>query len=133
MSSHDGAQHANDTHAGADYRFSMKESAHEHRKRQPRRPHFIKEWAEAQGLKQADLSRELDADKSVISRWYAGASPGDEWQTRLAKLFGCEPEALFRHPDEYWLTEFFANRTRDEIEKMKQILEIAFPRKDGVK
>lgn len=99
------------------------------RNRQPVRPHFIKEWAEHRGyLTQADLVEALNADKSVISRWYSGASPGREWQDRLAELFSCEPESLFRHPDDDWVTRFFRDRSREEIEKIKRTLEVAFPR-----
>ena len=97
--------------------------------RQPRRPHFIEEWATARGYNQADLARELDADKSVVSRWFSGTTPGVEWQERLAALFHCEPEALFRHPDDDWLAKFFEGRSRAEIEKMKQVLELTFPKK----
>ena len=100
-----------------------------HRSKQPRRPHFIAEWAEARNLTQADLSRELEADKSVVSRWFSGTTPGVEWQEKLALLFHCEPESLFRHPDDDWLTRFFQDRPRDEIEKMKQMLELAFPKR----
>lgn len=102
-----------------------------HKSKQPRRPHYIKEWAEARNLSQSDLSRELGADKSVVSRWFNGTTPGTDWQERLAALFACDPESLFRHPDDDWISRFFKNRSREEVEKMKQMLEIAFPKKDG--
>jgi transcriptional regulator with XRE-family HTH domain len=102
-----------------------------HRSKQPRRPHFIPEWAETRRLTQADLARELDADKSVISRWFSGSTPSLEYQERLAALFACEPASLFRHPDDDWLSRFFTRRSREEIDKMKQMLEIAFPQKNG--
>lgn len=102
-----------------------------HKSKQPRRPHYIAEWAEARNLNQADLARELGADKSVVSRWFNGTTPGIEWQEKLAALFNCEPEALFRHPDDDWLAKFFRDRSRTEIEKMKQMLELAFPKKTG--
>ena len=100
-----------------------------HRSRQPRRPHFIAEWATARGLSQAEMAKKLDADKSVVSRWFSGTTPGLEWQDRLAALFHCEPEALFRHTDDDWLAKFFQDRSRSEIERMKQVLEISFPKK----
>lgn len=101
-----------------------------HKGKQPRRPHFIKEWAEARGYKnQNELAEALDADKSVVSRWYSGTSPGEEWQEKLAELFHCEPESLFRHPDDDWLTRFFRDRSVDELNRMKQMLEAAFPGK----
>jgi len=46
------------------------------------------------------LAEALGADKG-------GASPGEEWQVKLAKLFGCHRDDLFRHPDEAWFSEFF--------------------------
>ncbi len=97
--------------------------------RQPRRPHFIAEWAEARGLKQADLARELDADKSLVSRWFSGSTPGLDWQEKLAAFFHVDPDALFRHPDDDWLTRFLRDRPRDEIDRIKNTLEAAFPRK----
>lgn len=100
-----------------------------HRNRQPSRPHHIPEWAAARRLSQADLARELDADKSVVSRWYSGATPSKEYQDKLAALFGTDPESLFRHPDDDWLAKFFRDRSRDEIERIKATLETAFPRR----
>lgn len=98
-----------------------------HASKQPRRPHFIVEWAEKRDLKQADLSRELGADKSTVSRWYSGATPGEDWQEKLAAFFEIEREALFRHPDDDWIARFFRNRSEDEIERMKKLLESVFP------
>jgi hypothetical protein len=101
-----------------------------HRRKQPRRPHFIPEWAERRGFEsQADLAKELDAEKSVVSRWYAGASPSEEYQAKLAALFHCDPEAIFRHPDDDWLAKFFKDRSADEVDRMKNMLEAAFPLK----
>lgn len=104
-----------------------------HRSRQPRRPHFVPEWAERRGLSQTDLAEELDADKSVVSRWFNGTTPGLVYQRKLAALFFDdeeEAEALFRHPDDDWLARFFRGRSKDEIERIKQTLEAAFPKQD---
>jgi transcriptional regulator with XRE-family HTH domain len=100
-----------------------------HKSKQPRRPHFIEAWAEARGFSQADLARELSADKSIISRWYDGSSPSKEYQERLAALFHCSPESIFRHPDDDWMARFFKDRSREEIERIKATLETAFPRR----
>jgi DNA-binding XRE family transcriptional regulator/DNA-binding transcriptional regulator YiaG len=100
-----------------------------HKSRQPRRPHFIPEWAERRALSQAKLAVALGADKSVVSRWYAGASPSEEWQEKLADLFNCERDGIFRHPDHDWIVRFFHNRSLDEVDRMKQVLEVAFPTK----
>jgi transcriptional regulator with XRE-family HTH domain len=99
--------------------------------KQPRRPHFIPAWAERRHLSQADLARELGADKGLVSRWFNGSTPGVEWQERLAALFHCEPEDLFRHPNEDWLKRFFDGRSEEEIEHIKRSLEVTFPKKSG--
>lgn len=70
----------------------MADHAQIHASKQPKRPHFLPEWAEKRGFRQADLARELNADKSLISRWFSGATPSETWQARLAALFQCKPE-----------------------------------------
>ena len=100
-----------------------------HPSKQPRRPHYIQEWAEKRGMRQVDLVNALGVQKSLVSRWYSGASPSVQWQQALAELFQCEVEALFRHPDEDWLTRFFHERSADEIERMRALLEAAFPKR----
>lgn len=102
-----------------------------HTQKQPRRPHFIKEWANRRHLTQADLARELGADKSLVSRWFSGSTPGVDWQERLAGLFSCDPDALFRHPNDDWIKRFFEGRSEDEIEHIRKSLEITFPKKSG--
>lgn len=119
---------ANDRVARGIYTMTMSDITTIHKSKQPRRPHFIPEWAEARNLTQADLAREIEADKSVVSRWFNGTTPGVEWQQKLAALFQCEPESLFRHPDDDWMSRFFQDRSRDELERMKTMLEAAFPR-----
>lgn len=102
-----------------------------YKNRQPRRPHFIKEWAEKRGLRPTDLATELEVDKSVVSRWFQGSTPGVEHQQRLAALFGVEPDSIFRHPDDDWISRFLNGRNQDEVERIKATLEAAFPRKAG--
>jgi len=102
--------------------------------RQPGRPHFIPEWAKEHGYEsQADLIEALgDVDKSTVSRWYSEknpSSPSKEMAARLAALFGREdePECIFRHPGDDWMRRMFQNRSDEEIARMKQTLEAAFP------
>jgi transcriptional regulator with XRE-family HTH domain len=103
-----------------------------HRGKQPNRPHYIPAWAEKRQLHtQAEFAAALDADKSVVSRWYSGSTPSLEWQEKLALFFEIDREALFRHPDDDWIAKFFRGRSEEERERMKKMLEAAFPLKTG--
>ncbi len=97
--------------------------------KQPRRPHYIIQWAEKSGLTQAALARAIGADKGLVSRWYRGGSPIDKWQKRLSDYFEIPPSALFADPNDDWLREFLANRTAEEILRIRATLEMAFPTK----
>jgi len=93
------------------------------------RLHYIPEWAERRGLSQADIARELDVDKSSVSRWFAGSMPTEKWLVPLAALLQVDEIAsLFRHPDDDWLERFFRGRSDDERQRIKATLEAAFPR-----
>jgi transcriptional regulator with XRE-family HTH domain len=114
-------------------KLTMSTITYIHASKQPRRPHFIDAWAEKRNLSQADLARELGADKSLVSRWFHGSTPGIEWQEKLAALFFVEREALFRDPTEDWLWRKLKSRTEDEKKKIINMIEAVFPdhQKDG--
>jgi transcriptional regulator with XRE-family HTH domain len=102
-----------------------------HAEPQAHRFHYIVEWAERRGLKQADITRELGADKSTVSRWFSGTIPSDQNLLALTHLLvgpDEEPVSLFRHPDDDWLARFFRNRSTDERARIRQTLEAAFGR-----
>lgn len=99
-----------------------------HASKQPRRPHYIADWMERRNIKPIELAREIGADKGLVSRWLDGTSPGKDWQEKLGEFFGCGPAGIFRHPDEDWMKRFFEGRRQDEVERIKQTLETAFPR-----
>jgi transcriptional regulator with XRE-family HTH domain len=123
------AQLANDGDGRVCHLLPMAAVAKIHASKQPMRPHFIKERVERRGLTQAEFAEEIGADKSQVSRWFKGQSPGRDWQEKLAAYFACEIEDLFRHPDEDWMSRFLRGRGADEIERIKQTIEVAFPRK----
>lgn len=102
-----------------------------YKSRQPRRPHYVREWAEKRGMRPVDLATELDVDKSLVSRWYQGSTPSEESLSKLGALFGVEPESLFRDPDEDWLARLLRGRDREEIQRIITTIETAFPRKAG--
>lgn len=122
---------ANDGQNLRAYASTMQQIPRIHAGKQPRRPHYVREWAELRGLKAADVARAVEADKSLVSRWFAGSTPTPDYQQKLAALFSTSPEGLFRHPDDDWLTRFFTDRTREEVERIKRTMETAFPRKAG--
>lgn len=100
-----------------------------HPSKTPRRLHFIPEWAEKRGLSQADLVREVAADKATVSRWFSGALPSEKYLEPLAALFETEVSGLFRHPDDDWLARFLQARSGEERDRIRAVLDNAFPRK----
>jgi transcriptional regulator with XRE-family HTH domain len=95
------------------------------------RIHFIVEWAEKRGLSQADIVREIGADKSVVSRWFSGSLPSEKYLEPLAGLFATDVNGLFRHPEDDWMLRFLRERSIDELNRIRATLELAFPRKTG--
>lgn len=69
-------------------------------------------------------------DKSQVYRWLKGQMPQAAQQVRIARALEMEnPSDLLRDPLDDWFAKFFRDRNRDEMERMKQMLEAAFPRK----
>lgn len=100
-----------------------------HQAKQGRRPHNVADWAELRGFSQSDIAREIGADKSIVSRWFNGATPSIHWQERLAALFHTDRDGLFRHPTEDWMKRFLQGRPDEDLQRIKSTLEAAFPRK----
>lgn len=101
---------------------------------QPPRRHFIPEWAERRHMNQADLLRALSrlegepADKSTVSRWWAGSMPNRKHLKMLQGVFALEDfRDLFRHPDDDWMARFFKRMSEEERVRAKVILEQTFP------
>jgi hypothetical protein len=100
-----------------------------HSRKTPTRLHYISEWAEIRGLRQVDFANELGADKGSVSRWFAGSLPEQPYIMRIAEMLSLEtPNDLFRDPSDTWQRRLFENRTKEEKERMVQMLELAFPR-----
>lgn len=97
-----------------------------HANKVPIRIHFIVEWAEKRQLKQADIVREIGADKGLVSRWFDGTVPKAEYLEKLAEMFGTDVHGLFRHPDDDWLARFFRDKTEEQRDKAIQMLRIMF-------
>jgi transcriptional regulator with XRE-family HTH domain len=114
-----------------------------HQSKSPVRRHFIAEWMEARGMSASDLVEALNdpdrfselgyIDKSQVYRWLKGQMPQAAHQARIAAALGHEddPSIILRAPEADWLARFFEDRSREELERMKTMLEAAFPRKTG--
>lgn len=101
-----------------------------HGNKSPVRIHFIVEWAEKRHLTQADIVREIGADKSVVSRWFSGSLPTEKYLEPLAGLFSTNVNGLFRHPEDDWVMRFMQERSIEELNRIRATLETAFPRAD---
>ena len=95
------------------------------------RLHYINEWAERRNLTQANIAEALDVDKGTVSKWFDGALPSETNLPRLAALFSIELDELFRLPSDTWLHRFIERRSQDEQNRIRAMLEAAFPFRDG--
>jgi transcriptional regulator with XRE-family HTH domain len=106
-----------------------------HKGKTPTRIHYVAEWMEKRGLRPADIVDRMGVNKGTVSKWCGGALPSEENVLALADMFEIEPNDLFRHPDDDWLSRMFLGRKEKEAEQMREALsafmERAFPRKDG--
>lgn len=90
------------------------------------RRHFIAEWCEYKGKRQADICRDIGASKGLVSKWFAGAMPREKWLTELAKYFDVEVTDLFKHPSDDWISKFLQNSTPQQRDQAIQILKTIF-------
>jgi transcriptional regulator with XRE-family HTH domain len=103
-----------------------------HKSKSPPRVHYIQEWIEKRGMRQADVVRALGVDKATVSRWCSGYMPENKNLGPLIEFLQLEaPSDLFRHPDDTWMRRFFEGRTREEMEHIKRSLEVTFPKGNG--
>ena len=93
-----------------------------------KRRHYIAEWAELRGKRQTDIVRDLGIEKSTVYRWFAdGVIPSEKHLVPLAEyLMVEEPVALFRHPDDDWLSRMFRDKTDEQREKAVAMLKLFF-------
>lgn len=91
---------------------------------------YLSEWGEKRRIRQIDLVEITGIDKSLISKWWKKRnSPTKPTHIEaLAKALNlADPEAIFRHPDEEWILNFFKLATREEILKAQEVLKVMFP------
>jgi transcriptional regulator with XRE-family HTH domain len=93
-----------------------------------RRRHFIPEWAAKRGVKQADIVREIGADKGAVYRWFAdGVIPTEKYLKPLADFLDADEVVdLFRHPDDDWMAKMFRDKTEQQKEAAIRMLNLFF-------
>jgi transcriptional regulator with XRE-family HTH domain len=102
--------------------------------RQPRRPHYLAQLMERYNVTRADIVEALDVDKSQLSRWLdeeRPSTPSPEWAQKLGEYFGKghDPVDIFTDPDVDWLSRLLKDRSADEKDRIKAMIEAAFPAK----
>lgn len=84
-------------------------------------------------------SGEQPIDKTQVYRWIRGNLPMPATMVRIAAALSVldietgepAPEALLRHPNEDWIARKLQGRSPDEVERIKQMIDLAFPDKTG--
>lgn len=111
-----------------------------HQNKRTVRRHFLAEWLEARNMKPMDLVELLndpdrsadfaEVDKAQVYRWLKGQMPQAAMQMRIAAALGFEddPTKFLRPPEADWVMDFFEGRSREELERMKTMLQAAFPK-----
>lgn len=102
--------------------------------RQPRRPHYLAQLMERYGVTRAEVVEAIDVDKSQLSRWLdvqRPSTPSPEWARKLGEFFGKDHDTvdIFTDPDVDWLSRLLKDRSADEKERIKAMIEAAFPAK----
>lgn len=127
----------------------MKQVSKIHQGKQPNRRHFINEWLAIREMDAMDLLRVLNeadtslpaVDKSQVYRWLKGQLPHAPMQARIAGALEIvdietgepDPKGLFRHPDIDWFSQKVKDRSDDEMKRLRQIVDAAFPSRTGTR
>jgi transcriptional regulator with XRE-family HTH domain len=120
---------ANDRARGLAVKLRMPRTAKIHASKQPKRLHYIQEWMELRQLEPKDITEHLGVDKSTVSRWLAGTVPTNTHLYGLADLFALdEPSDLFRDPADDWMTDLLRGRSKDELRRIRKMIDLAFPK-----
>lgn len=120
-----------------------------HKGKEPHRRHYINEWLEVREMDPMDLLHKLNegdtslpaVDKSQVYRWLKGQLPQKHMQIRIAGALEIvdvetgepDPDGLFRHPDLDWFAQKVRDRSKDELRRLRQLVDLAFPSKTGTR
>lgn len=114
-----------------------------HKGKQPISKHYLKEWLDERDMGAMDLLDEINKalpdpiDKSQVYRWLKGQMPHDDMLVRIAGVLSIvdaetgapDPRGVLRDPNVDWIAQKLRGRSEDEVERVKQILDAAFPPK----
>lgn len=111
------------------------------------RRHYLAEWLEARDMEVMDLVRLLNEpedapplDKSQVYKWInKGQLPrgpnllriADALQLRDIETGEPAPDLLMTHPAQDWIARKFRDRPISDFDRMKNIIDNAFPDKTG--
>jgi transcriptional regulator with XRE-family HTH domain len=106
----------------------MSKIARIHKGKTAHRIHFISEWLEHRGASQIDLAEAVDVSAGTVSKWCnRSVMPTNENLAAIATFLHIEPNDLFHDPADDWLARMFKNRSAEEKDKMRTVLETVFP------
>ena len=95
--------------------------------------HFIREWRKHRNLTMEQLAEIIGVTQGAISQLERGQTNYTQPMLEaLADALHCRPyDLIMRTPEEAaaddWLAHFFRNRNIDELKRIKQMLNAAFP------
>lgn len=99
------------------------------------RRHYIAEWLDARGLDPMDLLALVNEDaslppldRSTVYRWVQGQMPQPTGQQRIAQALGLNTGDLLHDPDHDWVARFLEGRPIEERERIKQAMELSWPK-----
>jgi transcriptional regulator with XRE-family HTH domain len=102
-----------------------------HADKRPIRIHYLVEWLETRHMIQADLEKLVGVNKATVSKWCGGSLPSEKNLLLICDALSIEPNDLFRHPKDDWLSKLFANHKKEDSDRLKIVIENALPRKSG--
>lgn len=109
----------------------------------PRR-HYIAEWMVERRMEPMDLLNALNdaasmdqppIDKSQVYRWISGNKPQARFEQRIAAALNLldpetgdpDPQMLLSHPAQVWIARKIQGRPPEEINRIRQMVDLAFP------
>jgi len=124
----------------------MKSRQQIHRGKPTFRRHYLREWLEEREMEPMDLVNVLNEaeperplDKTHVYRWLRGTLPHIETQIRIAAALELRdpetgepnPELMMTHPAQVWIARKVQGRPKEDVERLRQMIELAFPDRTG--